>query len=171
MFVQRVMGIFRFNVATFEEIEHDTRSMSQAALVVLLVALFSGIGDSVLASFSGRVLPYGTPFWQAFVTVFIWTFLGWFVWSLITYLVGTLLFKGKATLAEMMRVLGFAFAPLMLSIVPGIGALVGGIWTMAAAFLAVRQGLDLDDFQTSITILVGFAVYVLGRVLFFFLLG
>ncbi len=165
MFLQRVMGIFRFNVATFEEIEHDARSMSQAALVVLLVALFSGIGDSVLASFNG------TPFWQAFVTVFIWTFLGWFVWSLITYLVGTLLFKGKANLAEMMRVLGFAFAPLMLSIVPGIGALVGGIWTMAAAFLAVRQGLDLDDFQTSITILVGFAVYVLGRVLFFFFLG
>jgi hypothetical protein len=165
MFLQRIVGVFRLQVATFEDIEHDSRSISQATLVVLMAALFSGLGDSILASLNGF------DFWDTFLSIFLWTILSWFVWSVITFLVGTVLFKGTARLAEMMRVLGFAFAPLMLSIVPGFGAFVGGIWTLAAAFLAVRQGLDLDDFQTSITILVGFVLYVVGRVLFFFLLA
>jgi len=93
----------------------------------------------------------------------------WFIWSLLTYVIGTSVFKGQANLPEMMRTIGFAYAPMMLSIFPCIGALAGGIWTLAAGFIAVRQGLDLDDTKTAITVAVGFLVYILGRVLFNFL--
>jgi hypothetical protein len=69
-----------------------------------------------------------------------------------------------------MRTIGFAYAPMMLSVFPCIGSLAGGIWALAAGFIAVRQGLDLDDIKTAITVAIGFLVYVLGRVLFNFLL-
>ncbi len=160
MFLQRVLGVFRFSVATFEEIEHDPKAISQAALLVMLVAFLSGLGDGIWSIFNGSL------FWSNFLITLVWTMVGWLLWSAITYLVGTSVFGGKANLAEMMRVLGFAYAPLMLSVIPCIGPLVGGIWALAAGFIAVRQGLDLDDFKTVITILIGFVVFVIGRVVF-----
>jgi hypothetical protein len=84
---------------------------------------------------------------------------------LVTYFVGTTFFRGQATVGEMMRVIGFAFAPQVLSIIPCIGGLVGAIWSLVAGFIAVRQGLDLDDLKAALTIVIGFLVYFLGSVL------
>ena len=64
-------------------------------------------------------------------------------------------------MGEMMRVLGFAYAPQVLSIIPCIGWLVGSIWSLIAAFIAVRQGLDLDNTKAFLTIIVGFVAIVL----------
>ncbi len=77
-----------------------------------------------------------------------------------TYLVGTKLFKGEATFGEMLRVIGFAYAPQMLGIVPCIGGIVGGIWSLIASYFAIKEGLDLDDTGTIVTILVGWLVTV-----------
>jgi hypothetical protein len=84
------------------------------------------------------------------------------IWSLISYFIGTALFGGKATIDEMLRVLGFASAPLALGIIPCIGGIIGALWAMAAAFIAVRQGLDLDDVKTFLTVIIGLGVYVIG---------
>jgi hypothetical protein len=78
--------------------------------------------------------------------------------------VGTNLFGGKATVDEMLRVIGFAYAPQMLSIIPCIGGLVGWIWSLIAGFIAIRQGLDLDNTKAFLTVLVGFIVYVIGNI-------
>jgi Uncharacterized protein conserved in archaea len=53
--------------------------------------------------------------------------LRWVVWSAVTYWIETSLFEGKADLGEMLRVVGFAQAPLILAIIPCLGWLVGGI--------------------------------------------
>jgi hypothetical protein len=80
--------------------------------------------------------------------------------------VGTELFKGEATLDEMLRVIGFAYAPRMLSIIPCIGGIVGAIWSLVASYFAIKEGLDLDDTGTIVTILVGWLVtVVIGFVL------
>jgi len=156
MLLQRIKGVFKFDVATFESIEQDKKSFSQALFVVFLVAVIVATGYGLYA------LYIQNSFVTAFIACLIWTFIGWFLWSLVTFLIGTLLFKGTATLPEMMRVLGFSFAPLLLSIIPCIGSLVGGIWALAAGFIAVRQGLDLDDLKTTLTVGAGFLLLVLG---------
>lgn len=156
MFLKRIQGVFRLNVMTFEEIEHDKNALGQAALIVAIVALSASLGTGFLASY--REISFLTGFFVALV----WTFIGWFLWALSTFLVGKYAFKGEATLPEMMRVIGFAYAPLVLSIFPCIGSLAGGLWALAAGFIAVRQGLDLDDIRAAVTILVGFILYVLG---------
>jgi hypothetical protein len=85
----------------------------------------------------------------------------------LTIFVGTSFFNGQATLEEMLRVIGFAFAPQVLSIFPCFGWIIGAIWSVIAGFIAVRQGLDLDNTNACLTIIVGFIVYAIG----FFTLG
>ena len=58
-----------------------------------------------------------------------------------------------------------AFAALILGIIPCVGDFIGALWAMIAGFIAVRQGLDLDDFRSALTILLSFAAYLGGRFL------
>ena len=161
----RIMGVFKLDVNTFEEVEHDETATSQAALVVALVALLGGLGSGLGASYSGG------NFWTSFISTLIWAFVGWFLWAGVSYLVGTSLFGGQATLGEMLRVLGFAQAPQLLGIIPCLGGLVGAIWALIAGFIAIRQGLDLDNTKAFLTALVGFVVLMIGYVAIFMVLG
>lgn len=159
--LNRIIGIFKLDVDTFEEIEADQSATGQAALVVLIVALIGALGGGIGASISG------TSFINAFLSSLLSVFAGWVVWSFVTYIVGTSIFKGEADLGEMLRVIGFAYAPQILAIIPCIGLLVGGIWSLIAGFIAIRQGLDLDNTKAFLTIVIGFVAYLVV----FFIIG
>jgi hypothetical protein len=165
MFMDRIMGVFRLNAATFEEIEHDQNATGQAALVVGIAALLAAIGSGLSAAFTH------TSFIGNFISTLLWTFIGWFVWSVVSYFIGTTLFGGKADVGEMLRVIGFAYAPQVLSIIPCIGGIIGGIWSLVAGFIAIRQGLDLDNLKALLTVIVGFIVYVIGYLILALILG
>jgi len=152
--VQRIIGVFQLDVPTFEQIEHDTTATGQAAGVVAIAAVCRAIGSSISAGIYGGGV--GTGFLVSIVTAFI----GWVIWSALTYWIGTSLFDGEADLGEMLRVIGFAQAPLVLAIIPCLGTLVGGIWALVAGFIAIRQGLDLDNTKTFVTIVIGFLAYI-----------
>ena len=154
MLMERIMGVFKLDVNTFEEIEADQSATPQAAMVVFVVALIGALGSGISASLTD------TSFFSSFISALIGTFLGWFVWSAVTYFVGTSLFGGQADLGEMLRVIGFAYVPQVLAIIPCIGWIVGVIWTLAAGFVAVRQGLDLDNGKALMTILIGLVAYI-----------
>lgn len=156
MLVERIIGVFKLDANVFEEIEHDTNATVQAAMIVAAVAVLSAFGSVIGAAIGGRSIVGG------FFSSLVWTFVGWFLWSVVTFYVGTNMFGGKATMDEMLRVIGFAYAPQMLGIIPCIGSIVGVIWSLIAGFIAVRQGLDLDDTNACLTIIVGFVLYVIG---------
>jgi hypothetical protein len=162
--LNRILGVFRLSAPVFEDIEHDKAATGQAALVVILVAVLVGLGSGFTANFSTG------GFLGGFASSLVWALVGWFIWSLISYLVGTALFGGVADLGEMLRVIGFAMAPLGLAIIPCLGGIVGSLWALAAGFVAVRQGLDFDNTRALLTILAGFLVYVAGYMVVAFLL-
>jgi len=152
--LERIIGVFQLDVPTFEQIEHDTTATGQAAGVVAIAAVCQAVGSSLSAGiWGGGVGPN-------FLVTLIAAFIGWIVWSALTYWIGTSLFEARADLGEMLRVIGFAQAPLILAIVPCLGALIGGIWALVASFIAIRQGLDLDNTKTFVTIIIGFIAYV-----------
>ena len=153
-----IPGIFKLDPNTFEEIEHNEEATSQAAMVVALIALLSGFGSGVAALISGE------NFFTNFLTSLVWVFVGWLLWSVVTYFVGTTFFKGQATLNEMLRVIGFAYAPQCLAIIPCVGWIIGLIWSLAAVFIAIRQGLDLDNLKAFFTIAIGFIIVLIGNI-------
>ncbi len=151
----RIVGVFKLDSNTFEEIEADQSATGQAALVVLVVALVGAIGSGIAATIAD------TGFFSSFISSIVTALLGWLVWSAVTYFVGTSFFGGQADLGEMLRVIGFAYAPQILGIIPCIGWIIGVVWTLAAGFIAVRQGLDLDNTKAALTIGIGLVAYII----------
>lgn len=156
MLLDRIIGVFKLDANTFEEIEADRTATTQAALVVAIVAIVGGIIGAGLGTLVG-----GGNFLPTFLSILINAFASWIVWSVVTYFVGTTLFGGQATLDEMLRVIGFAQAPGILVVIPVCGAFLGWIWSIAAGFVAVRQGLDLDNTKAFFTVIIGFVAVLI----------
>ena len=159
--IQRILGVFKLSIPNFEEIEKDKNATMQAALVVLVVALVSGIGSGLFSS-----IMQGS-FIKSFFSTVISAFLGWIVWAVVSWFVGTKFFGGQADIGEMLRVIGFSYTPQVLSIIPCVGGIIGWIWSIIAGFIAIRQGLDLDNTKTFFTVAIGFLFYLI----LFFVMG
>lgn len=156
--IERIIGVLKLDVATYEEIEHDPNALTQAAIVVAVVAFLSAIGSGIASTMGSG------SFIMSFIATLIWTFIGWLIWAALTYFIGTTMFNGKADINEMLRVIGFAYAPQVLGLIPCLG-LVGLIWSLVTGFVAVRQGLDLDNTQTAITVVIGGGVVLVGSII------
>ena len=138
-FVERMIGAATLNVATYEEVEADTRANGQAVAVVVLSSLAAGIGSGARG---------GLP------SVILWTFVvlvGWCCWAYLTYIIGTKFLAEPDTRAdygELLRTIGFSSAPgvlRILGLIPGLTGLVFfvvSIWMLVAMIVAVRQALD-----------------------------
>ncbi len=106
-----------------------------------------------------EISPVGAAF-SGFVGVFI----AWLLWSGLTYLIGVNVFGGQATMGEMMRVIGFAHAPQVLSVfsfIPCLGALIslaGAVWSLVCGYIGIRQGLDLDNGKTILTVVISWLI-------------
>lgn len=153
--INRIIGVLKLDVNTYEEIEADESATSQAAIIVAVVAIVGGlIGGGISAAMGGS-------FWGSFLTQLLGAFIGWFVWAAVTYFVGTSLFGGQSNIGQMLRVLGFAQAPGILGIIPVCGAFIGWIWTLACTFIAIRQGLDLDNGKAAATAVIAFIAVII----------
>jgi hypothetical protein len=156
--VNRMLRAARLEVPLYEEVEADLTATNQALLVVVLVAIASGIGGAIAASLGGAS---AGGLVGRLVSGLLTALIGWAVWSYVVYFVGTRFFGGTATYGELLRTLGFAESPSVLliwSFIPVVGSilsLVVGIWTLVTSFIATRQALDIDNTKTFFTILIG----------------
>ncbi len=185
-FIQRLIGVFLLREQTFENIGTNKDLTGQAFLVELMVALAGAISaattaailglsavalnsalsvaDSLVESSLFRV-PTMNPV-SVFFSAFVGVFISWLLWALVTYLIGTYVFKGDTTFSEMLRIIGFAQAPRLISLlgiipIPFFGlltSLVGWVWAVIATFIGVRQGLELDNGKAMLTIVVSLVV-------------
>ncbi len=139
--VERMIGVARLNVPTYEEIEHDQSAMPSSALIVVLAAIAGGIGS------------IGTNGVTGLIGGVVSTLLVWAIFSAVAFFVGTRLLASATTSSswqEVLRTLGFAYTPSLLAIfgfIPVIGpllALVGGVWFLCTATIALRQSLDMS---------------------------
>ncbi len=137
--IDRMLGAARLRADTFEQVEADKSATGQAMLVVIIVALATGIGTIQIGGISG--LLYGL----------LAGLLGWAAWAGLIYFIGTTLFKTAQTQAdwgELARTMGFAQSPGVLKVfgfIPGVGPvifLLVSLWQLAAMVIAVRQALD-----------------------------
>lgn len=171
--INRIKGVLFLDSDAFKEVEHDEKATGQAALIVIVASILAalGVGFGHIIFSPGAALTV-SPIVK-FLGVAFWGLVAWLVWSTVTYFVGTKIFHGQATFGGMLRVVGFAYAPLaflLLSLIPVIGlfiAFLASAWAFAAVFIAVREGLDLDFGPTLATVFVGWFIYAIGMGILF----
>lgn len=143
----RMIRAAKLEVDLYEEVEADVTATSQAFQSVLIAGLASGIG-SALQSLS---IEDSVNFWWVLFTGVMFTVGGWIIWSYLTYWFGTIIFsipETSATVGELLRTLGFAISPMVLSVflfIPYLGVMIGFgafVWMLIAGVIAVRQALD-----------------------------
>ena len=167
--IGRMIRASRLDVHIFEEVEADTSATRQALLVVVFVALATGLASL------GATGPIGL-----FVGIVL-SIAGWAFWAWVVYIIGTKIIPSHATHADwgqLARTLGFAQSPgifKVLGVVPVVGLiifLVVSIWMLVTMVVAVRQALDYTSTGRAIAVVVlGFIPYVLLMYMAFALLG
>ena len=145
----RIFGAAVLRAAVYDEVAADRRATVQAALVVVVASLAASTQD------------YGLG-WVAMAWVAAVSVLQWLFWVLITYQVGCELLGGKATLAALLRTLGFARIPgILMVLVPVVGGIhfLVHAWTLLAGVVAVRQACGFGTLRALITALCGIVPY------------
>lgn len=173
-FVGRIVRVLRLERAVFNEVEADTSATAQAWTIVLIATLSTGLAGFVQEFVAGP--RFGNPV-IGLVNGVINTLIGFLVWTFVVHLVGTRIFGGTATFGEMIRTLGFAYAPNIFGILGGIPTLgpiiafVLAIWSIIAGYFAVREGLDLDNTKAILTIIISFIALLIVAVIIGFIFG
>jgi len=159
----RAMRAAMLDVNFYNEAEADTSLNQEALMVVVLVSVAAGIGSFLAGVIGGSI---GVALVGLIVAV-VMGVLGYYIWAYITYFVGTSLFGGTSDPGEMLRVLGYASGPRVLSIlsfIPCVGALAGlagGIWSLVAGVIAIREAMDFDTIKAIITVIIGWVIVLI----------
>lgn len=168
---QRLRRLATLDTTVFDEVRMDTASTVPAVVVVVLATVMAGIGGWFwwrLADFPAS----GKVFLQSVVVGTIISVAIWFVWVATTYVVLTQLFRARADLQELIRVMGFASAPfalMLLMFIPGIDfgvALLAIALFFGTTVIAVQSATDAPAGRALVATAAGFAVWaiVLGLI-------
>jgi hypothetical protein len=158
----RIVRAARLEVAFYNEVEADTSLNQEALMVVILVSVAAGIGSFLQGIVQGSI---GAAIIGLIVSA-VMGVVGYYIWAYVTYFVGTNLFHGTADVGELLRTLGYASGPRLLSVlvfIPCAGALLslaGAIWSLVAGVIAVREALDFDTTKAVITVIIGWVIIV-----------
>jgi hypothetical protein len=159
LFVNRIIRALRLDKELYEEVEADKTATPQAMAVVILSSVAGGLGAGGISGFQGI-------FWGCLAAL-----VGWIIWAFLTYLVGTKMLPTPQTRSdpgELLRTLGFAYSPGLLSIfclVPVLGPIVRLIipfWMLIAWVIAVRQALDYTSTARAVAVcIIGWLILVI----------
>ena len=161
--LSRMIGAALLRAHTYEEVEHDSAATKQAAIVVVMVAVATGIGSLSLGM-------------TALIFGIVAGIVQWALWAFVTYVLGTTLFNTPQTEAnwgQLARTTGFAQTPGLLRIfgfIPFIGPLlatIGTVWQFVAMVVAVKQALDYTSKWRAVgVVLVGFILIAILNLIF-----
>ncbi len=171
--VQRLRRLAMLDTTVFDEVKSDTNSTLPAIVVVAVATLLSGIGGW-LWSISQSFHPSSGEFFLksailgAVLTIIVWA-IGWLG---VTYVMLTQVFRARADIGELLRVMGFAAAPLAIGVamvVPGLDYGIGlaalGL-TFGTTQIALQSATDAPAGKALIANAAGFAVWVIVVQLF-----
>ena len=160
--IERIVRAIRLDWTVFGEIAKDRDALKEAAIIVALVTFLSAVGTGIAARSFGAFLGD----WILGIAV------GWIGWAIVTYFVGTALFKGETDIPEMLRVLGYASAPILLgllSFIPCVGPIfpaIGWVLALVAGVIAVREAMDFDTSNAIVTVFIGWIIVVVIKGIF-----
>lgn len=142
----------------YENARNRPRTYRIALMIVILAALSHALGSAVILVLNRVTLP------NLLIALFIITFSivgGYYLWTWIIWKLGHWLKPNAPTYLDLSIPIGFAYAPQtlnFLTLIPLLGRPIVSIlavWSLLAAIVAVREGLDISTSRAVIICLVG----------------
>lgn len=148
--IDRATRVMKLEQPVFGTIARDPNATRQAAIVVGVVAIASAIGGAA-DGFNGIV--FGV----------IGAILSWLIFAGMAWFFGTNIFGSPTTVSNwesLLRTLGYAQTPNILAVfgfIPILGwlvALVGSLWAVVTAVVAIRETLSFSTGRAVITAII-----------------
>jgi hypothetical protein len=161
----RMIRAARLDPALYDEVKADPNALPQAAAVVLLASVATGIG-------------FGQGDLRLIILGVLFALLGWYLTAYLSWFIGTRLLpepegESRATPAELLRAIGFSNSPgivRLLAAVPDLALIVIAattVWMLCATVVAIRQGLALRSTARAVGVYVAIQLLLLPVVLLF----
>ena len=175
MVADRMFRAAMLDSLVFDEIKADRTATIQAVQAVIIIGVIGIISTLVQTLNTSAESAVATSAFTNVATSAATAVLGWLLWAFLAYLLGTAVFGGTASYVEMLRAIGFAQSPSVISIlsvplvfVPIAGTVLGGLLGIAAALwvlivdvIATRQTLGISTGKaTIITVIVTIVLVV-----------
>ena len=164
--MQRLRRLATLDTTVFDEIRTDTTATIPALVVAVAATLLAGLGGW-LWWWTAGIPDKGKMFVQSLIFGSILSLLFWFIWIAITYVLLTQIFRARADLNELIRVMGFAAAPLALGVFMFIPEVDWGIGLCSIAFffaltnVAVQSATDAAAGRALAANAAGFAIWAI----------
>jgi len=139
----------------------DSSLNVQAAVVVVVASGLAGFGSAIVTE-SNLIVAVGLSAVTGLV--------GWLLWSFVAMIIGTRIFGGTSGLGQMCRVIGFAYAPLGIGVIPWLG-FIGAVWVLVAAVIAIREGMNFSVQRSIASMILGWGTWLLATIVVNLLLG
>ena len=175
MLADRMFRAAMLDPLVFDEIKEDRNATTQAVQVVIIIAVIGVISSLVQTLNSTVESAVQSDAITTIATSAATAVVGWLLWAFLAYLLGTAVFGGTGSYVEMLRAIGFAQSPSVISIlsvplvfVPVAGAVLGGllglaaaVWVLIVDVIATRQTLGISTGKaTIITVIVSIVMVV-----------
>lgn len=179
MLIDRMFRAAMLDPLVFDEVKEDRESMTQAVQVILIVLVIGILSTLVQNAFGPEESLAQTNLSSSLGTSAATTVLGWLLWAFLAYLIGTGVFGGTATYAEMLRAVAFAQSPVVITILtvplmflPFAGQALAGllgfaaaIWVLVVNVIALRQTLGISTGKATImTVIIAITLIVISVV-------
>jgi hypothetical protein len=175
--MQRLRRLATLDTSVFDEVRTDTNATVPAIVVVVVSTLLFALGGWLwwvladIPEFADRPST-GEVFITSVILGSIISLVLWAVWVGVSYVALTQLFRARADINELVRVMGFAAAPLGLGFIMFIPALDFGLGLAALALffgltvLAVQSATDAAGGRVLLSSGAGFLVWAVVLALF-----
>ena len=160
--------MLRLDFAAFDEIRNEPTATTGAILVVYVGSLFAGVGSWIWAVQSRGVL--GLDETEILIqSTIIGSFIQavvWFAWVYVTWWVAVHAYGSGVHFVELTRTMGFAFAPVAISLLIAIAPLAVPFGLLAFGLVlllttaAIQSAAELDQRDAMIAAFAGFSVFV-----------
>ncbi len=157
--------LLRLDFNVFREIEAQPSATTAAVAVVLVASLLAGIGSWLWAVQNDG--PSGEVFLKSLALGAVIQTLVWLLWVYLAYQVLTRHYRLRLEFADLARLMGFAFAPVGLSVLMALTgmAIAFGLIAFAMAVLftniSIQYAGNLDVHEATMANITGFAAFVL----------
>ena len=159
--------LLRLDLSALDEIRSQPSATNAAVGVVLAASVLAGLGSWLWALFVEAPVPSGEVFIKSLLLGSIIQTMVWFLWVYVTYQVLVRAYGTRTDFAVLARTMGFAFAPVALSLFIAIDTLAVpfGIISFATAVLltnvAIQYASDAEAREATLANITGFAVFAI----------